>query len=149
MFIFPSLPYPFRKTKQNKQTKNIPEGKPCELKCTKIFQDRLKELGLFSLEKRRLQGDLIVNCQCLKGSYRKEGDRLFSRVCCNRTKRNGFKIKKDRFRQYIRKKSFTVMIVRHWNRLPIDVVDALSLETFKVTVAGSGDGNKIYLSRPC
>ena len=32
----------------------------------------------------------------------------------------------------IRKRSFTVRVVRHWNRLPRDVVDVLSLETFKV-----------------
>ena len=62
-----------------------------------LYEDRLRVLGLFSLEKRRLQSDLMT-FQYLKGSYRKEGDRLFSRVCCNRTKRNGFKIKKDRFR---------------------------------------------------
>jgi len=41
-------------------------------------------------------------------------------------------IKEGRFRLYTRKKSDGVMVVvRHWNRLPRDVVDAPSLETFK------------------
>ncbi|KAK4822634.1 hypothetical protein QYF61_018586 [Mycteria americana] len=52
------------------------------------YEDRLRELGLFSLDKRRLQGDLIAACQDLKGAYRKDGDRLFSKACCDRTRSN-------------------------------------------------------------
>jgi len=48
------------------------------------WEDRLGELGLLSLGKRRLQGDLIAAFQCLKGVFRKEGDKLFSRACCDR-----------------------------------------------------------------
>ena len=59
-------------------------------------EDKLKELGLFSLEKRRFQEDsgLIVAFQYLKGSYRKEGDRLLSRVCHDRTWGKWFQIKR-------------------------------------------------------
>jgi len=70
-------------------------------------------------------------CQYLKRSYRKGGNRLFSRICGDRARRNGFKLKERRFRLDIRKKSSTVRVVRHWHRLPRDVVDAPSMETFK------------------
>ena len=50
------------------------------------YKDRLRELGLFSPEKRRLQRDLRVAFQYLKGSCKKEGDRLFGRVCVGRTR---------------------------------------------------------------
>jgi len=80
------------------------------------YKDRLKELRLFRLEKRRLQGDPIAAFQYLKGSYRKKGDRHFSMVCDDRTKENGFKFKEGRLRLDIRKKSFTVRVMRHWNR---------------------------------
>ena len=49
----------------------------------------------------------------LKGSYRKEGDRLFRRICGKRTRGNGFKLKEGRFKLDIRKKSFTARVVRH------------------------------------
>ena len=53
------------------------------------YEDKLGELGLFSLEKRRLWGDLIVAFQYLQGGSKTEGDRLFSRVCCDRTMEKG------------------------------------------------------------
>ena len=74
---------------------------------------------------------MIAAFQYLKESYRKEGDRLFSRACGDITRRKGFQIKEGRFRLDIRKMFFTVRLVRHWKRLPRDVVDAPSLETFK------------------
>ncbi|KAK4824767.1 hypothetical protein QYF61_018501 [Mycteria americana] len=42
------------------------------------YEDRLRQLGLFSLEKRRLQGDLIAAFQYLKGAYKKAGEGLFT-----------------------------------------------------------------------
>jgi len=50
------------------------------------YEDTLRELGLFSLEKRRLQGDLVVAFQYLKGSYKQEGSQLFTRVDNDRTR---------------------------------------------------------------
>ena len=44
------------------------------------YKDKLRELGLFSLEKRRLQGDLIAVFQYLQGDYKQEGNQLFTRV---------------------------------------------------------------------
>ncbi|KFQ72006.1 hypothetical protein N335_05483, partial [Phaethon lepturus] len=94
------------------------------------YQERLRELGLFSLEKRRLWGDLIAAFQYFKGAYKKDGDRHFSRACSHRTRGNGFKLKEGRFRLDLRKKFFTMR--KHWHRLPREVIDAPSLEPFKV-----------------
>jgi len=65
------------------------------------------------------------------------GYRLISRACSHRTRDNGLKLKEGRFRIDIRKKSFTMRVVKHWHRLPREVVDAPSLETFEVTLDGA------------
>ncbi|KAK4831207.1 hypothetical protein QYF61_016044 [Mycteria americana] len=101
------------------------------------YEERLRELGLFILEKRRLWGYLIAAFQYLKGAYKKEGDKLFRRACCNRTRGNVFKVKEGRFRLERRKKFFTVGVVKQWKRLPREVVDAPSLETFKARLDGA------------
>ena len=91
---------------------------------------------MFSLEKRRLQRDPIAAFQYLKGSYKKAGEGLFTRICSDRKRGNGFKLKDGRFRLDIRKKYFTVRVLRHWNRLPREVTDASSLEVFKARLMG-------------
>ena len=99
--------------------------------------DRLRELGLLSLEKRRLQDDLIAAFQDLQGACKQERSQLFEGIDNSRTRGSGFKLKEGRFRLDVRGKFFTMSVVRCMNRLPRDVVDARSLKVFKARLDGA------------
>ncbi|KQK77652.1 pol [Amazona aestiva] len=104
------------------------------------YEDRLRKLWLFILEKRRLRGDLIEAFQYLKGAYKDAGEGLFIRDCSERTTGKRFKLKQGKFRLDIRKKFFTARVVRPWNGVPKEAVNAPSLAVFKARLDIALDG---------
>ena len=95
------------------------------------YEERLSDLGLFSLGKRRLRGDLINVDKYLKGGGRQMDEaRLFSVVYSDRTRSNGLKPKRRKFHTTIWKNFFMVRMMELWNTLHSGVVES-PVEIFK------------------
>lgn len=91
-----------------------------------LHEERLKELGYFSLQQGWVWGHLGAVCQILWGSCQEDKAGLFPRVHCSR--RDSWQ---GKVHVHVRKKSFSTRTVQYWNRLTREAVQSLSWEVFK------------------
>src|SRR5215831_6184977 len=95
------------------------------------YPNRLRECQLLPLEKRRVRGDLIEVFKLLKGFDKVDYNKFFQINPRNRTRGHSLKLNKSRSRTDIRKNFFSQRVINSWNKLPQNVIDADSVNTFK------------------
>ncbi|KYO24502.1 hypothetical protein Y1Q_0002110 [Alligator mississippiensis] len=95
------------------------------------YKERLRDLNLFSLHKRRLRGDQVAVYKLVKGDQQALGEFLFLRAIPGVARNNGHKVAEGSFRLDIRKRYITVRAARTWNQLPKEVVLAPTLGVFR------------------
>ena len=96
------------------------------------YEERLSKLGLFSLVRQRLRGDLIEVYKIMRSIDRVNSWKLFPRAEITITGGHKFKIRGGRFTGDVRGRCFTQRIVGAWNALPSEVVEADTLATFNI-----------------
>ena len=97
----------------------------------KPYEERLSELNLFSLTKRRLRGDLIEVFKIIKGIENMDKEKYFTIDTSNITRNNGYKIVGKRFQTNEAKHFFFNRVVNVWNGLPSNVIDCSTTDIFK------------------
>ena len=98
------------------------------------YEERLRDLRLFSLERRRLRGDLIEAYKMIKGLDRVDSESLLPRMVMANTRGHSFKLRGGNYRTDVRGRFFIQRVVRSWNALPAAVVDSPTLRAFKWSV---------------
>ena len=88
-------------------------------------------LNLHSLERRRLRGDLIEVFKWYRGYNKGDVSKILRISNQDRTRNNGFKIEKSRYKKELGKNWFSNRVVDEWNRLSSQVVGAKTIESFK------------------
>ena len=93
-------------------------SKPVKGLENRSYEERLRALWLFSLEKRRLRGDLTALSTSLQGGCSAEAVGLFSQVRRDRPLGEGLNLGQVVLGSGIRKNFFMEGVVEHWNSLP-------------------------------
>ena len=95
------------------------------------YEERLKILDLYSLERRRERGDLIETFKILKGLENVDREKWFNLSGNVNLRGHRLKIEKPRARLNIRKFFFSHRIVNAWNRLPNYIIEKETVQSFK------------------
>ncbi len=95
------------------------------------YEERLRRLDLFSLERRRLRGDLIVAFNIFQGCLDFPHAQFFEAPAERNLRGHDFKIRHRSFRLLRRKAAYSIRLPGPWNSLPEHIVNASSLGTFK------------------
>ncbi len=95
------------------------------------YEERLKGLNLFTLEKRRLRGDMIQVFKYIKGFSNVDHSKLFELQTRSRTRNNGLSIQSKRCNTDIGRSFFSNRVMRHWNDLSAEVVSAETINSLK------------------
>ena len=101
------------------------------------LQQQAERIGALQTGEEKALGGLYSSFAVPEGGLQESWGGTFSRACRDRIRSNGYKHEEGRFRLITRKKFFAVGVVRHWNRLPREAVDALCLEVFKASLDGA------------
>ena len=102
----------------------------------KDYPQRLRDLNLFSLERRRTRGDLIEVFKIVKGISGNDFDDFFRYIPDNGTRGHRYRLRRNHSRLEVRAKFFTNRVIPLWNKLPNQVVDCTTVDAFKRALDG-------------